>query len=427
MFCRCLTTSAAALLLAATCAVTGPRAQAAPPGNAAQNPAPQRMPLLKAMSGDIVAEVPVTITLPADYESSYDREHSTNGTFWATRDDLRAAVQGDGVDTTKLTRGLFWFRHALNAGYDAQKGKFIPEESAEELAKKTGVTNLKIADKTVNGRAIRTITCNSGDRRVYLLYVWTGIDTNCILVSYHHPAGKHSPRDDQVWSQFVDGLGQATSKVHETPEQAFRAFMAAGEKEDWKGMCECLTNETRDKLAAGLIFAGSLAKGFATTEEQKAKLKAVDDVLAKYGIKDGQAPANAPKTEMDLEKAMMKLIESIQDRNAFIADVLAAFKQASDHPSMNPLAAPFFGFKDVRLEEVKIRGNSATAVAVARRDGQEARQPLNFRKVGDGWRIEIPESDNRGNGVQSGTADKSMNQPCLKCGGCVKQMEERPI
>jgi len=166
------------------------------------------MPLLKAMSGDIVKSVPVTVTLPADFEAFYEPEHSTNGTFWATRDDLRAAVRGGEVDTTKLKRGLFWFRHALNVGYDARAGKFIPEMRAEDLAKQTGLTNLKVTQTTVNGRAVLTVTGNREGRSVYLLYVWTGIDTNCVLVTYHHPAGKHSPRDDQVWSQLVGGLGQ---------------------------------------------------------------------------------------------------------------------------------------------------------------------------------------------------------------------------
>jgi hypothetical protein len=206
---QCLTTSAAALLLAATFAAPGfPARGAAPPGEAPKGPATQRMPLLKAMSGDIAVRVPVTVTLPADYEPFYEPEHSTHGTFWATKEDLRAAVRGGEVDTTKLKRGLFWFRHALNVGYDARTGKFIPEVRSEDLAKEAGLTNPEVTQKTVNGRAVLTVTGNKGGRSVYLLYVWTGIDTNCVLVTYHHPAGNHSPRDDQVWSQLVGGLGQ---------------------------------------------------------------------------------------------------------------------------------------------------------------------------------------------------------------------------
>src|SRR5262245_39950909 len=64
----------------------------------------------------------------------------------------------------------------------------------------------------VNGRgplrAALTITGSKGNRSLYLLYVWTGIDTNCVLVSYHHAAGNHSARDDQAWSQIIAGLDQ---------------------------------------------------------------------------------------------------------------------------------------------------------------------------------------------------------------------------
>ena len=207
MFSRCFKTSAATLVLVV--AFAAPRCSQATPGTGGKQagaPGTQRMPLLKAMSGDIVVNVPVTITLPADYQPLFDRDHSTNGTFWATADDLRVAVRGDQVDSTKLKRGLFWFRHALNVGYDARTDKFIPEIRVEDLARQTGATNLKVAQKKINDRAVLTITGNKGNRSIYLLYVWTGIDTTCVLVSYHHPAGNHSAQDDQAWSQMVTGL-----------------------------------------------------------------------------------------------------------------------------------------------------------------------------------------------------------------------------
>src|SRR5262245_33885019 len=99
---RCLETSAA-LLLAATFAAPrfAPRAAAAP-GETSKGPATRGMPLSKAMSGDIVVNVPVTITLPADYEPLHEPKDPTRGTFWGTREALRAAVRGGEVDTTKL-------------------------------------------------------------------------------------------------------------------------------------------------------------------------------------------------------------------------------------------------------------------------------------------------------------------------------------
>lgn len=206
---RCFKTFVATLVLVAAFAAPG-HSQPTPgtDGQQVGGPKMQRMPLLKAMSGDIVVNVPLTITLPADYQPLFDQDHSTSGTFWATAEDLRAAVKGDQFDTTKLKRGLFWFRHAENVGYDARTEKFIPEMSAEDLARQTGLTNLKIMQKKVNGRAVLTITGSKGNRSVYLLYIWTGIDTNCILASYHHPAGNHSAQDDETWSQIVAGLGR---------------------------------------------------------------------------------------------------------------------------------------------------------------------------------------------------------------------------
>jgi hypothetical protein len=182
--------------------------------------------------------------------------------------------------------------------------------------------------------------------------------------------------------------------AYQTPEEVFSAFMAAGAKEDWKTMCECLTDDSRDKMAVGLVLAATFGKAFATTPELKAKFKLVDDVLAKHGIplSQKQGPASPPsKDPRNFEKAMMKVLELVKDRNAFIADMLVAFKQLSDDPQQKNPVGGDFDFKEVKLEDVKIQGDSATGVAVARRGGNEARQPLNFKKVGGGWKIEFPD------------------------------------
>src|SRR5262245_42778809 len=215
MLCRYLTTSVAGLLLAASFAGAA-RPNWAPAGEPAKSLPHQRITLLQAVSGKIAVNVPITITLPADYEPYYDKDGSYNSTFWATREDLRAAFQHGGFTTRELKRGAFWFSLSPNVGYDVRTGKFLEEESPEDCAKALGVTNVKITHKTVNGRAIRTITGNDGNRFIYGLYVWTGIDTSCILVTYHHPEGKHTPEDDEIWAQFVDGLGQPDGKPHQT-------------------------------------------------------------------------------------------------------------------------------------------------------------------------------------------------------------------
>src|SRR5262245_35341087 len=199
------------------------------------------------------------------------------------------------------------------------------------------------------------------------------------------PAGKAT---QGAAGQNPGATKNKANKLHQTPEGAFRAFMAAGEKEDWKGLCECLTDDTRDRFATGLIFTGGLARAFADTAEQRAQIKPVDDVLLKYGINTDIEPRKGLKSLIqdgkDIQKAVRKAVESIKDRNAFIAEVLAAFQQALPGYTKNILAEQFFDFNDVTLEEVKVQGNSATAVVVARREGQEARQPLNFRRIDGG-------------------------------------------
>jgi hypothetical protein len=207
------------------------------------------------------------------------------------------------------------------------------------------------------------------------------------------PAGcSKSPINNDESPTRKDEPQQPTG--YQRPEEVFSAFMAAGAKEDWKTMCECLTDDSRDKMAVGLVLVVAIGKSFATTPEQKAKFKLVDDVLAKHGIplSQKQGPASPPsKDPKNFEKDMMKVLDLVKDRNAFIADMLVAFKQMSDDPQQKNPVGGDFDFKEVKLEDVKIQGDSATANAVAKHGNKEARQPVNFKKAGGGWKIEFPD------------------------------------
>jgi hypothetical protein len=186
---------------------------------------------------------------------------------------------------------------------------------------------------------------------------------------------------------------QPAQAVYKTPEEVFSAAMAAGEKGDWKTVCGCITDESRDLMAAGLLLTTGFAEGFAKTEEDKAKFKSVHDVIAKHVPAPAQK-AEKPKrtlefgktTAEDFEKAMLMAIAPIKDRNAFIVDMMAALKEMG-----SPLAgtSQMFQAKDIQLEGLKIQGDTATGFAVGKRDGQEERVQLEFKKVGEGWKIDF--------------------------------------
>jgi hypothetical protein len=179
--------------------------------------------------------------------------------------------------------------------------------------------------------------------------------------------------------------------AHATPEDVFKTAKAAADKEDWKGFCDCLTDDSRDTFAGGMAFAGVMMKAFGELggKEAGAKLKPIDDVLTKHGLTEENLkkmekgpPLGAEK---DMAKAMKELVAPVKDRSAFVADMVAALKQVGEKGKDQP---PFP--KDAVLKDVKIDGDSAKAMVVSQQGGAERSEPIEFRKVGAGWKIELP-------------------------------------
>src|SRR5262249_21336084 len=80
--------------------------------------------------------------------------------------------------------------------------------------------------------------------------------------------------------------GKDKAPTYQTPEEVFKAAMAAGSKDDWQTVCACLTDDSRDAMAGMLLFAGVLQKAFAFKEEDKARLKPLDEAFARHNIDD---------------------------------------------------------------------------------------------------------------------------------------------
>ena len=187
----------------------------------------------------------------------------------------------------------------------------------------------------------------------------------------------------------LHGCGSKGGATHATPDDVFQAAKAAAAKEDWKGFCDCLTDDSRDTFAGGMAFAGVMMKAFGELggKEAQGKLKPIDDVLSKHGLTEENLKKmeKAPPLgggEKDMAKAMKEMAAPIKDRSAFVADMVAALKQVEGKGKDQP---PFP--KDAVLKDLKIDGDSAKAVVVGRQGDVERSDPIEFRKVGAGWKI----------------------------------------
>ncbi len=187
---------------------------------------------------------------------------------------------------------------------------------------------------------------------------------------------------------MAPGCGKSGGTTHATPEDVFKAAKAATDKEDWKGFCDCLTDDSRDTFAGGMAFAGAMMKAFGGLggKDLQAKLKPIDDVFNKHGLTE-EALKKTPGggAEKDMAKAMKELVAPVKDKSAFVADMLAALKQAGEGKGKD--SGPFP--KDAVLKDLKIDGNTAKGVIVTKQGGEKS-EPIEFRKVGAGWKIDIP-------------------------------------
>jgi hypothetical protein len=155
--------------------------------------------------------------------------------------------------------------------------------------------------------------------------------------------------------------------VYKTPEEVYDAYVAARVRQDWKAAIECMTDETRDEMLTLLLLAVNLAHSSAKTLEEKAQFIPILDVFEKYGP-----------------------LESVKDRTAYYADLIAAIQRTPDNLLLQSAAKSLsVHYKDVKLEELKIQGDTATGVVVVQSSGKEVREQINFKKVGAGWKINL--------------------------------------
>lgn len=158
-----------------------------------------------------------------------------------------------------------------------------------------------------------------------------------------------------------------------TPQAAFDAFKAAGEKEDWRALASILSPDDQARLASSSVLAAS----FSTMGDEK-KEKEFDALLKKHGIDLDEDPE--PEAT-DPDEAMMALAAPIADKPAFIAEIMKWEKANSDSESKSPMLAL------KTISNIKTTGDTASGM-VETKIGQ---QPLEFKKIDGSWRICLPQ------------------------------------
>jgi hypothetical protein len=194
---------------------------------------------------------------------------------------------------------------------------------------------------------------------------------------------------------------------YSTPQEVFDAFKTAGAKEDYKGQLDCLTDDSRNMLVGGAVLMISMVRDLAPQlgkgDEDKAKVKPLQDLLQKHGVKDelvkqvvgevfGEAlKKGSGKGAETMKKATRKLAEPIKDQVAFLTDAMAALQQANPQMATDEQEKRL-AMKNAELHDLTISGDTAKGTLVTKKGGVENREPLHFRKVEGGWRVDLEEA-----------------------------------
>lgn len=187
--------------------------------------------------------------------------------------------------------------------------------------------------------------------------------------------------------------GSAGSGSFETPEACFQSIRQAALNKDIPGLCNCLTVESQDVLAGGMVMmtgmlkmmGGMAAMGGPEAAAQSQKMiAAVSAVLAKHDIKDEALAAINPSNAqaMSNPETISALADPVKNKPQFIADMFAAMEPFNQGQGFGE---QFTEQIAGTLKDVKIDGDTATALVVTTK-GEE---PLEFRKTAEGWKLHI--------------------------------------
>jgi len=201
--------------------------------------------------------------------------------------------------------------------------------------------------------------------------------------------------------------GGAGPARHDSPQAAYDAAKAATQAKDYTAFSHCLTPGSCDIMAGGMIrvalFMKELAahplggpEGEQDKQDLAASCKALDDVLARHGMKEDQLeaiqaldPAAPPEEGM---AALAKLTTPIKDKSAFLVEIMNAMDAIESAHAGSPGGtgkSQTTGMFGGRLESIKVEGDHAAAQVVMALGDEERRLPIGFRKVNDSWLIEL--------------------------------------
>jgi len=170
--------------------------------------------------------VPIQLSflVPAGYVTRSPGQGTQAGCLWGTPADLdKVTAEPGNLDFTGIHDGVFWARATGNVGYfDGQflSGRNKTERAERETLERSGAKLIRYGRVSGAPQPAQEIVAEYAGKRVYMLYLAMGIDSNTLLINYHPPAAQPLPASDQRWQEFLAGMSATPAPASTSTQQA---------------------------------------------------------------------------------------------------------------------------------------------------------------------------------------------------------------
>jgi hypothetical protein len=212
-----------------------------------------------------------------------------------------------------------------------------------------------------------------------------------LLMVVHFGAGRKLTRKDQFMKvqkcALVIALGAAVLLPQichaagggATPQATFDNFRNAMKSKDYKASYSQMTPETQDMMLGGMAVAMSMGLGM-----DPAKAADAQKVTEKHGVKKMDPTKLQPG--QDPKALVRETVAEVKDKPGCFADMMTWMETNVPNKDKD---AKMEEYNSATLSDVKIEGDTATGNVKVKHEGQDTSSPMNFKKIGAVWFIDM--------------------------------------
>jgi hypothetical protein len=204
---------------------------------------------------------------------------------------------------------------------------------------------------------------------------------------------------------FLAAPGYAGDEKGKSPEDVFKAVVAAMKKQDMKAMMSHMTRDSQSKIAGSMWLRATLDKAFTgmrffedtkkLTPKEKEHIAAIDKVLNRHSLSEDALRKIAEKDKKEPtwdEEMFVAIGEYVKDKAAFVREILKVLEVRLEPSDL--LETIGKSIAEAKVKEVKIDGQQAKSqVTFPGSEGKESKGTIYFKLESEVWKIDLIETN----------------------------------